>query len=128
MEKAYGWDEGKAAGDQGTEEQDKRMLHRKEHRRNVSFGEDTDCICASLCSTLGILLGEDLIPAKWKDPLNDKISTCCIKNTSIGLWIPDTATELTERILRDIPLILDQDLCNIFGENGMTFPSCQTGR
>lgn len=85
-----------------------------------SFGEDTDCICASLCSTLGILLGEDLIPAKWKDPLNDKISTCCIKNTSIGLWIPDTAMELTERILRDIPLILDQDLCNIFGENGMT--------
>ena len=85
-----------------------------------SFGEDTDCICASLCSTLGILLGEDAIPSKWKDPLNDKISTCCIKNTSIGLWIPDTATELAERILRDIPLILDQDHCDIFGAEGLT--------
>ena len=85
-----------------------------------SFGEDTDCTCASLCSTLGILLGEDGIPAKWKDPLNDRISTCCIKNTSIELWIPDTATELTERILRNIPLILDPDQCDIFGENGMT--------
>ena len=85
-----------------------------------SFGEDTDCICASLCSTLGILLGEENIPAKWKDPLDDKISTCCIKNTSIGLWIPDTATELTERILRDIPLILGQDHCDIFGPDGMT--------
>ena len=85
-----------------------------------SFGEDTDCICASLCSTLGILLGEDAIPSKWKDPLNDKIATCCIKNTSIGLWIPDTVTELSERILRDIPLILKQDYCDIFGEKGMT--------
>ena len=85
-----------------------------------SFGEDTDCICASLCSTLGILLGEDAIPSKWKDPLGDRISTCCIKNTSIGLWIAKTATELTERILRDIPLILDQDQCDIFGEEGMT--------
>ena len=91
-----------------------------------SFGEDTDCICASLCSTLGILLGEDNIPSKWKDPLNDKISTCCIKNTSIGLWIPETATELTERILRDIPIILDQDRCDIFGENGMTV-TCREG-
>ena len=85
-----------------------------------SFGEDTDCICASLCSTLGIMLGVEGIPSKWKDPLNDRISTCCIKNTSIGLWIPDTATQLTERILRDIPLILNQDRCDIFGENGMT--------
>ena len=85
-----------------------------------SFGEDTDCICASLCSTLGILLGEEAIPAKWKDPLNDKISTCCIKNTSTGLWIPDTATELTERIIRNIPLILNQEYCDILGSEGFT--------
>ena len=89
-----------------------------------SFGEDTDCICASLCSTLGILMGEEAIPSKWKDPLGDRISTCCIKNTSIGLWIAETATELTERILRDIPLILNQDNCDIFAERGMTV-SCR---
>ena len=90
-----------------------------------SFGEDTDCTCASLCSTLGIILGEKGIPAKWKDPLNDKISTCCIKMTSIGLWIPETATELTNRILRDIPLILNQDQCDIFAPEGMTINGAQ---
>ena len=84
-----------------------------------SFGEDTDCICASLCATLGIILGEEALPSKWKDPLNDKITTCCIKNTSTGLWIADTATALTDRIIRDIPLILDQDKCDILAANGL---------
>jgi hypothetical protein len=72
------------------------------------------------------LLGEEGIPAKWKDPLNDKITTCCIKTTSIELWIPETATELAERILRDIPLILSQEQCDIFGEGGMTI-ACRSG-
>lgn len=89
-----------------------------------SFGEDTDCICATLCATLGIMYGEKIIPSKWKDPLDDKIKTCCIKNTSIGLWIPDNAGELTERILRDVPMFLGQDICDVFAEGGMKI-KCQ---
>lgn len=91
-----------------------------------SFGEDTDCVCASVCSTLGIIYGEKNIPSKWKEPLDDKIATCCIKDTSIGLWIPKTATELTNRIIRDTPGFLGQELCDILAPGGMEI-TCQEG-
>lgn len=82
-------------------------------------GEDTDCTCATLGALLGILYGNSGLPEKWTQPLNDKIVTMCIDKTSHGIWVPDTATELAERILRDVPSFLGQDICDIFALGGM---------
>lgn len=83
-------------------------------------GEDTDCTCATLGALLGIIYGASGLPEKWTKPLNDKIVTMCIDKTSNGIWVPDTATELAERILRVVPGFLGQDLCDAFAEDGMT--------
>lgn len=85
-----------------------------------SFGEDTDCICATLGALFGIIHGEEALPEKWKAPLDDKIATLCINKTSNGIWVPETATELTERVIRTMPSFLGQELCDIFAEGGMT--------
>lgn len=73
-------------------------------------GEDTDCTCATLGALLGIMNGASKLPKRWTDPLNDKIVTMCINKTGGGIWVPETATQLAERILRDIPGFLGQDL------------------
>ena len=44
----------------------------------LSFGEDTDCTCASLGATLGILHGSSRLPEKWTKPLGNRITTGCI--------------------------------------------------
>ncbi len=84
-----------------------------------SMGEDTDCTCATLGATMGIILGDAKIPIKWKDPLNDKIATLCIDKTSRGIWVPETANELTDRVLRAMPGFLGQDYCDILHCGGM---------
>ena len=85
-----------------------------------SCGEDTDCTCASLGATMGIILGASNLPEEWTRPLDDRIVTLCIDKTSGGIWVPDTAVELAERILRVVPGFLGQDLCDAFAEGGMT--------
>lgn len=85
-----------------------------------SCGEDTDCTCATLGALMGIIYGESGLPEKWKAPLDDKIATMCIDKTSRGIWVPDTATQLADRILRDVPGFLGQELCDIFDEEGLT--------
>ena len=91
-----------------------------------SFGEDTDCTCATLGAILGIIQGDSGLPEKWKSPLNDRIETLCIDKTSRGVWVPKTATELTERVMRAMPAFLGQENCDIFAEGGMTV-TCKTG-
>lgn len=84
-----------------------------------SMGEDTDCTCASLGATLGIILGEAKLPDKWKEPLNDKIATLCIDKTSRGIWVPETADELTDRVVRIMPGFLESEYCDVFTKGGM---------
>lgn len=88
-------------------------------------GEDTDCTCATLGALLGIMNGASKLPKRWTDPLNDKIVTMCINKTGGGIWVPETATQLAERILRDIPGFLGQDLCDVFAEGGMKIECCE---
>jgi ADP-ribosylglycohydrolase len=38
----------------------------------LNCGYDTDCTAATALALLGVILGESRIPAKWKDPLNDR--------------------------------------------------------
>jgi ADP-ribosylglycohydrolase len=91
-----------------------------------SCGEDTDCTCATLGATMGIILGASGLPEKWAAPLNDKIATMCIDKTSRGIWVPETVTELTERVIRDMPLFLGQEYCDILDPSGLSI-ECKDG-
>ncbi len=83
-------------------------------------GEDTDCTCGTLGALLGIISGASGIPEKWAAPLDDRITTMCINTTGQNsIWIPKTAKELAERVLREIPGFLGQELCDVFAEGGM---------
>jgi ADP-ribosylglycohydrolase len=93
----------------------------------VYFGEDTDCSCATLGATLGIISGASRLPEKWMAPLNDKITTKCIDMTRRAIWVPETVTQLTERVIRAAPSFLGQDLCDIFAEGGMRI-KCLEGK
>jgi hypothetical protein len=85
-----------------------------------SCGEDTDCTCATLGALMGIILGASGLPEKWTKPLDDKIVTMCIDKTSGGIWVPNPATELADRIIRAVPGFLGQELCDILAPGGMT--------
>ena len=88
-------------------------------------GEDTDCSCATLGATMGIISGASGLPAKWTEPLNDKIVTVCIDRTC-GVWVPQTATELAERVLRATPLFLGREHCDVLAPGGYTV-NCRFG-
>ena len=73
----------------------------------VNGGEDTDCTAATLGAVLGIIHGNDGLPKKWTDPVGGKIVCGCADQT-MTLELPKTVEELTERIIRQIPLFLGQ--------------------
>ena len=89
-----------------------------------SAGEDTDCTCATLGAVLGIIDGASGLPEKWTAPLGDKIVTMCIDKTWGGIWVPQTCTELSERIMRVVPGFLGTDLCDVLNPDGYTI-KCQ---
>lgn len=89
------------------------------------FGEDTDCTCASLGATLGILMGASGLPEAWTAPLDGRIETLCIDQTA-GLWIPRTVSELSDRIARLAPLFVGRQGCDLLAEGGPAF-ECLTG-
>lgn len=83
-------------------------------------GEDTDCTCATLGALMGIIMGASALPEKWTKPLDDKIVTMCIDKTWHGLWVPETCTELAERIMRVTPGFLGAELCDVLTPGGYT--------
>ncbi|MBQ6597672.1 MAG: ADP-ribosylglycohydrolase family protein, partial [Lentisphaeria bacterium] len=66
----------------------------------ANCGDDTDCTAATAGSVMGILLGAEKIPEKWKKPIGDAILTKSFNRFNLPLMVPMTITELTERILR----------------------------
>ena len=86
----------------------------------VSCGEDTDCTAATLGALIGIIRGASALPSEWMDPLGDQIATMCVDRTSGGIWIPDTVSQLTDRVLRVIPGFLGVDVCDLFAPGGYT--------
>lgn len=61
----------------------------------VNCGDDTDCTGATLASILGIIGGTKAIPARWREPIGDKIKTVAVA----GFPIPQDLNELTDRTL-----------------------------
>ncbi|GHV67260.1 hypothetical protein AGMMS49928_03910 [Spirochaetia bacterium] len=90
-------------------------------------GEDTDCTAATLGALLGIISGASKLPEKWTKPLDDKIVTLCIDKTSGGVWVPETVTQLTDRVIRTVPAFLGQEIVDILAPGGMTI-KCREGK
>jgi ADP-ribosylglycohydrolase len=84
----------------------------------VHCGEDADCTAATVGAMLGIVMGRSNLPEKWSAPLGGKIETAYINKTLGGLDIPENVDDLTERVLRLIPVFLDGGKCKLT-ENGM---------
>jgi ADP-ribosylglycohydrolase len=93
----------------------------------VNCGEDTDCTAGTLGALLGIISGASKLPERWTAPIDDKIATMCIDKTSRGIWVPDTVTQLTGRVIRLTSSFLGQELVDIFAPEGMTI-SCLEGK
>ena len=69
-------------------------------------GEDADCTAGSLGATLGIIMGADAIPEKWKAPIGNKISTICINKFTTDIRVPETIDELCRRTANLMPAFM----------------------
>ncbi len=71
-------------------------------------GDDTDCTCATVGATMGILNGMAGIPEDWKVYIGDEIVTVSINkgDGAAGARVPKTCTELTDRVCAQAPFVL----------------------
>ncbi len=83
----------------------------------TNCGEDTDCTAATVGALFGIIYGNNALPEKWLKPLDGVINTCCIDLTTT-IPIPSNVQELTDRVIKLIPVFLDRDDF-VFEENGV---------
>ncbi|WP_127585268.1 ADP-ribosylglycohydrolase family protein [Paenibacillus koleovorans] len=63
----------------------------------VNCGYDTDCTAATLGAILGMLHGAEALPAKWVEPVGDRIAVSAAVN---GFPAPLHLEELTRRTIR----------------------------
>lgn len=82
----------------------------------INCGDDTDCTGATVGSVLGIIGGTKIIPEDWKSHIGDEIVTISIKkgammnlsdgkNSTLKYTVPETCTELTDRVTRIAPAV-----------------------
>lgn len=83
----------------------------------VHCGEDADCTAATAGAIIGIIKGDSGLPEKWKKPLGKKIETMFI-NRTMALNVPNDTDQLTERVLRLLPIFNDADRC-VIDDDGM---------
>jgi len=71
----------------------------------VNCGDDTDCTAGTAGALMGIMHGTGCIPADWKRHIGDTIVTVSIDRGTL-LGIPETCTELTQRVVNLAPSVL----------------------
>jgi hypothetical protein len=71
----------------------------------VNCGDDTDCTCATVGATMGILQGSAGIPDDWRAYIGDEIITISVNKADewAGRRVPKTCTELTDRVCAQAP-------------------------
>lgn len=87
----------------------------------INCGDDTDCTGATVGATLGILYGNAGIPEDWKQHIGDSIVTISICRGNNARDLPDTCTELTERVVKLAPSVLYAYNISKEYRNDMTF-------
>lgn len=70
----------------------------------VNCGDDADCTCGAVGSILGITFGTKAIPDDWRSYVGDGIITTAVNGAECRL--PQNCTELTERVVKLIPKVL----------------------
>lgn len=85
----------------------------------TNCGEDTDCTAGTLGALLGIISGRSGLPAKWVDNCSDQIATWCLR-IDAGLRLPKTISQLTDRIVRQTPVMLGSEICDVTAQGGYT--------
>lgn len=65
----------------------------------VNCGDDTDCTAATVGSIMGIILGEDGIPLRWKEPVGRGIRNVSIDIMHNNISVPRNLDELTDRVV-----------------------------
>jgi len=71
----------------------------------INCGDDTDCTGATIGSIMGIMGGTAFIPKDWSEHLGDNIVTISVDKGCL-YGVPKTCTELTERVIAQIPVML----------------------
>ncbi len=72
----------------------------------INCGDDTDCTGATVGATMGILHGTAGIPKDWREYIGDDIVTVSIAKGNNGKNVPNTCTELTERVIALAPVVV----------------------
>ena len=76
----------------------------------INCGDDTDCTGATCGALMGIMGGTAAIPADWRKYIGDKIVTIAI-NRGDAWGMPQTCTELTNRVMALVPQVLFANRC-----------------
>jgi len=81
----------------------------------INCGDDTDCTGATVGATMGILGGMNAIPEDWSAHIGDEIVTISINRSDrrVGRSLPETCTELTERVMLQTPHVLFANHCTV---------------
>ena len=72
----------------------------------INCGDDTDCTGGTVGAILGLLGGTAAIPSDWREYIGDKIVQICA-NGHYSWRLPKSCTELTERVMKMIPSVLE---------------------
>ncbi len=78
---------------------------------SAGCGEDADCTTGMAGAVMGIIYGPECIDEKWLVPIGDEIKTVaidCSKKLPEGDYLPETVTELTERISKLMPTFVQE--------------------
>ena len=81
----------------------------------VNCGDDTDCTAATVGATLGIMGGTKVIPDDWREYIGDRIINISV-NGQEAYNLPHSCTELTERVLEQVPKMLE--FCDVIVDLG----------
>ena len=74
----------------------------------INCGDDADCTAATVGSILGIMGGSASIPEDLKEYIGDRIITKTVDTAGFG-GIQKTCSELTEDVLRIMPLMMGEN-------------------
>lgn len=74
----------------------------------INCGDDTDCTGATVGAILGIIGGTKSIPEDWQAYIGDAIIKCAINGQWFGST-PKSCTELTDRIMAQVPIMLREN-------------------
>lgn len=72
----------------------------------VNCADDADCTAGTVGATLGIMYGTKGIPQDWLAFIGEDINTICI-NAHYRRVIPKNCQELTDRVIKMIPIVLN---------------------